>query len=348
MKMLLHDRIQKLDDYLIECIDEGVFPGVGYAIVTKQSKHINELGYAQVIPNKVKLKTNTIFDLASLTKVVATTTCIMLLIEYGEISLDTKIKTILPEFKHGDITISKLLTHTSGLPSLKRYYKECSDVEELKQYLYNIDLIYSVGKQVVYSDLGFMLLGLIIERITGSFVYFAEEELFKPLNMKDTCFNPPADKIERCASTELKEERGTIRGRVHDGNAYFIGGVSGHAGLFSNVEDLSHFAEMILNYGSYNNKSILNPKTIQLMRHCFTKDLNKKRGLGWIVNSDFSCCDLASNKALYHTGFTGTSILIDEDYSFILLTNRVHPTRSNTKLMMVRKFINNMASGAIV
>lgn len=346
--MLQKDKIEKLNNYLIKCINKDIFPGVGYGIVTRQSKYINELGYAQVIPKKVKLKRNSIFDLASVTKVVATTTCIMLLLEHGEISLDTKIKSILPEFKYENITILDLLTHTSGLPSLRKYYKECGSVEEALQELYNTDLVDSVGKQVEYSDLGFMLLGLVIESLTGSFNSFVEEKVFKPLEMFDTFFNPPEEKIDRCVATEFKEERGVIKGRVHDGNAYFFGGVSGHAGLFSSVKDLSNYAEMILNNGIYNNKTILNPKTIKLMRYCFTKGLNKNRGLGWIINSDLSCCDLASNRAIYHTGFTGTSILIDDNYAFILLTNRIHPTRNNTKLMTVRKHINNMASGVVV
>ena len=343
--MINENKVKYLEKYLLRCIyDEAVFPGAEYAIVTKDSQYVNALGYSQIVPKKIKIKEDTIFDIASLTKVVATTPCIILLLEYGEISLDTKIQSILPDFKHENIRVIDLLTHTSGLPGLKKYYKECKDLDEMKQSLYSTDLVYKTGEKVLYSDLGFILLGLIIERITGSFTKFASKELFVPLEMEDTGFNPSAEKKERCAATEDKENRGIIKGEVHDGNAYFMGGVSGHAGLFSTAKDLSNYTKMILNNGYYKNQQILNGKSIRLMRNCFTKDLNEKRGLGWMVNYEYNCCDLASSDAIYHTGFTGTSILIDEDFAFILLTNRVHPSRDNTKLIKTRRLINNIAS----
>lgn len=345
--MILQHRIDLLDDYLKDCIDKRVFPGVSYAVVTKDESHINSLGFSQIMPDKLPLEPNPIYDIASLTKVVGTVSGILFLMEDGKVSLSTKIKDIIPEFKHDDITILNLLTHTSGLPSLKKYYEECKDKYELIHQVCNADLVYPTGSKVEYSDLGFMVLGFVIEKTTGSLEKFIKERLFVPLGMKDTGFNPGEEKIKRCAATEKKEGRGIVKGKVHDGNAYFMGGISGHAGLFSTAEDLSHFVKTIIRNGFYEEKNVLNYKSIRLMTHSFTENLNESRGMGWQINRGFSYCDLASENAIYHTGFTGTSILIDKDFGFVLLTNRVHPDRNNMKLIGLRKMINNLASAAV-
>lgn len=196
-----------------------------------------------------------------------------------------------------------------------------------------------------------MLLSLIIERLTGSFEEYVNEKIFKPLNMIDTGFNPSKEKKSRCAATEKSSMRGElIVGVVHDEKSYIMGGLSGHAGLFSTIKDLGAFVNMILGDGEYQRKRILSQNTIDLLSKCHTEGLNARRGYGWVLKEENSSIgDLASDLSIYHTGFTGTSILIDRYYGigFILLTNRVHPTRGNIKLLSLRGKINNIAMTTI-
>lgn len=346
--MLIKERIGYLEEYINKCINEkNAFPAATFGIVTKDESYFGALGSTQIGNLERNVDPNTIFDLASLTKVVATTTAIMKLIEDGILRLHDKVIDILPEYKHNGITISHLLTHTSGYAP-EPDYKNCRGREELVQRIFREKTDYDKrGKEVIYSDTSFMLLGLIIDRLTGSFEDYARENIFKPLDMINTGFNPSAEKISRCAATEKCKMRGEIVvGVVHDEKSYILGGVSGHAGLFSTVKDLGKFAEMILNDGAYKGNTILSKNTVDLLSKCQTEGLNARRGYGWILKEDnISIGDLASDFAIYHTGFTGTSILIDRHYgmAFILLTNRVHPTRENTKLVTLRGRINNIA-----
>lgn len=348
--MLIEERIVLLENYLNELCEKGVFPGAAFSLIDSESSYTNYLGKAQLVPEEEYVDENTIYDLASLTKVVATTTAIMMLIERGFFTLDTYISDLLPNYKNPGITIRHLLTHTSGHDA----DIDCREMtgDELIEAVYNSRIDEKrFNKVVLYSDIGFILLGLIIDKVTGSFNEFVSENLFKPLNMNDTFFNPKDEYITRCASTEFCSMRNKlIKGIVHDEKAYLLGGVAGHAGLFSTAKDLKNFVLMYLNYGEFNGKVILNRLTIETMMKCYTKGMGAERGLGWIVlgeNNRF--CDFASDYTIYHTGFTGTSIAMDlkSKKGFILLTNRVHPTRQNLKLIKLRRNINNMAFSAI-
>ena len=204
----------------------------------------------------------------------------------------------------------------------------------------------------MYSDIGFIFLGLIIEKAAGKIDTIFENNIAGPLNMRNTFYNPKQEVILRCAATEIEEGRGCIKGTVHDGKGYLLEGVSGNAGLFSTVKDLSKFCQMLLNYGEddKSGKRILSRDSINLMKECHTTGLNERRGLGWqLKDKSNSMGDLASEDSIYHTGFAGASILIDfkKQFAFILLTNRIHPTRENNALVKLRGHINDIAEGTV-
>ncbi|KGA99000.1 penicillin-binding protein [Alkalihalobacillus alcalophilus ATCC 27647 = CGMCC 1.3604] len=322
--------------------------------ISHQGKVLYEeaLGYRSVFPTKEKMALNTVFDLASLTKVVATLPSILKLIEYGDIHLDDRIKTILPKFATNgkeDITIKHLLTHTSGLPAHRRYYEEKLGTEQIINQIYQESLVSAIGEQVIYSDLGFITLYQVIEAVTGKrFEDFVQKEVFEPLEMKETGFNPSFNE-KRFAATEYSEGlQGYKQGIVHDDNTEFMGGISGHAGLFSTMSDLTHFAEMIENDGVYKGKTILSARSLQISRKNYSPFDTEFRGLGWILKSPIvsSCGDLFSVESYGHTGFTGTSIWFDPkvDLRVILLTNRVHYGRKDPILRLRPRFHNIIRS----
>ncbi len=348
--MIDKNRFSYLKKYLEECVESGVFPGASFGIVTKEDCLFDAVGYSQLMPKKESTSIDTIYDLASLSKVVSTTTIILILIEQGKITLQTKVSDILDRFKYKDVTILNLLTHTSGLPSdIMDYKKFCKTRDDIINKAYNTELEYEIGKKVMYSDIGYILLGLITEKVAGRLDVFFSNNIAKPLNMENTFYNPVEAVRVKCAATEFEETRGYIKGIVHDGKAYVSGGVSGHAGLFSTVEDLGKFCRMLLNEGmsgSGTHERILSKNSIILMRECHTAGLNERRGFGWQVkDSSNSMGDLVSECSIYHTGFSGTSILIDfnNQMAFILLTNRIHPSRENKDLLKLRGNINNIA-----
>lgn len=349
--MIMQERVSILEEYLNNLCKKGVIPGASFALLDSEDCYVNYLGKSQLVPEEKDLEEDAIYDLASLTKVIATTTCIMMLIERGYITLDTLVSDILPRYKNQNVTIKHLLIHMSGHDA----DINCKEMnrQQLIGAVYNnrIDLN-RFEKEVVYSDIGYILLGFIIEEITGSFEKFVYEKLFKPLDMKNTFFNPEEKYKERCVPTEFCSMRNKmIQGIVHDEKSYVLGGVAGHAGLFSTVKDVSNFVRMFLNNGIYNEIVILNNQTIDLMTKCYTKGTDSSRGLGWWVKGENTVlCDLAGEKTLYHSGFTGTSIIVDlsSKKGFVLLTNRVHPTRQNSRLVDLRRNIHNIAFSCVI
>ncbi|WP_411682745.1 serine hydrolase domain-containing protein [Clostridium thailandense] len=354
ISMIDINRAEYLRKYIKKCIDEKVLPGACFGIITRQESEIYAEGHSELIPTKKLTNAEVIYDLASLSKVISTTTIILKLIEDGQITLFTNVYDILPDFKYKDITIYNLLTHTSGLPADIYDYEElCGSKEDMLKRVFSTELEHEIGKKVEYSDIGFILLGLIIEKVVGPMDVYFNENIAKPLDMRDTCYNPKENLIDRCAPTECTDLRGCIKGTVHDEKSYILGGVSGNAGLFSTVKDLGRFCKMMLNKGSFHGKRILSESSIKMILEYNTEGLNEKRGLGWHIKDKFdhtsSIGDLASKSTIYHTGFTGTSMFIDfeNQFAFILLTNRVHPSRDNMKLIELRKNINNIAETAI-
>lgn len=347
-----NDKIQELNQILDNEVKKGTFPGATYTLVTKDNSYFGVCGDKALYPNKEVNTIDTMYDMASCTKVVCTTTCIFKLLEQGKLRLFDTVSMYLPRFKHKDILIWDLMTHTSGLPAGVGQVTKLKSREEALDKIYALELTYPKNTKIVYSDIGYVLLGLVVEEISQmNLDEFSKKYIFEPLEMFDTKFKP--QDINRCAPTEERNDdivKGIVRGHVHDELSYILGGISGHAGLFSTCHDIEHFIKMILNDGVYNGKRILSKATIDLMftpQVCEPKGICltlNTRGLGWIVQGDFcSAGDLASKETILHTGFTGTNVFVDRinKVGFSLLSNRVHPTRSNTLIIPFRGRLGN-------
>lgn len=288
-------------------------------------------GNKQVEPSVVPMTTDTVFDMASITKPVATASSIMVLIERGKLSLTDKVSTLIPEFsvnEKQDITIRDLLIHQSGLLADNAIADYENGPAEAMQKIFALKLLNPVGSKFVYSDVNFILLGEIVQRVSGKSVHeFSQQEIFAPLGMRDTGYTPRDELKVRSAPTQLREDR-WMQGEVHDPRAYKLNGVAGHAGLFSTADDIAVYATMMLNRGKYGETRIYTPQTVALMTRG-NKVSSGMRGLGWDKKTGYSINkgDLLTESAFGHGGFTGTVLWIDPelDLFFIFLSNRVHP-----------------------
>ena len=334
--------IEIFKEIIKKAVDENKIPGGSFAYITLDKQEYGSYGYAQIYPYKKENNIDTLYDMASCSKVISTTTMILKLLEDGIINLEDKVNIHLKDFNYNNVTIKHLLTHTSGMPNDDKRYKECKNKDELVNFIYSLKLNNKPGTFVEYSDINFILLGLIIEKYKGSLEDYANELIFKPLGMDNTMYNPiTKNRKNDCACTEITKTRGIIQGEVHDGKAYILNGISGNAGLFSNIKDIGKFVLMMLNDG----KPILKKETIDLLKQCYTKELNLTRTLGWMfADKSASCGDKISKISLYHTGFSGTSIYIDyvNKIGIVLLTNSIHPTRANIETIIeIRKKIHS-------
>ncbi|MGQ9609131.1 MAG: serine hydrolase domain-containing protein [bacterium] len=323
-----------------EGISNGIFPGAVVCLYKEgEPLFLSAYGNRMIVPQKLPMLNETLFDLASLTKPIATATSILIL--KNIIRLNSDLTEYLPEFGKSGIKIIHLLTHTSGLPAWKPIYLEVSSRNDVVKYVGSLPLEYEIGTKVVYSCLGYILLGELIRSVTGlGLDEIARKYIFEPLGMNDTFFNPPEDRRYDCAATEESsstEKRmtnykgynwreGVIVGEVHDENSHFLGGVAGNAGLFSTASDLAKYCQMIINDG----ENVLSIDSMWLMKCNLTRSLDGARSIGWII---------MPNGNLYHTGFTGTSIEIDtQKRAFaILLTNRVHPDATKEGIIDFRQ-----------
>ena len=331
-----------------QAIADSVFPGAQIAIVHDgKLVALKGFGHHTYDPNSPKVTTRTIYDMASVTKVVVTTTIAMQLWEKKQLRLDVPVKSYIPEFSGGlkdSVTVRHLLTHSGGLHWWVPLWEKVSTPDSVIPYICSLPLDYAPGDSFVYSDLGMMLMQEILERITGkSLDQLAKSMVFQPLDMRNSMFNPPDSLKYRIAPTEIggSMHRGLIHGEVHDENAFFRGGVSGHAGLFSNARDMANFAQMYLWGGVYKHHRLVWPQTIQYWTQRQNIPPGSDRALGWDTPSMegySSAGHFFSAHSFGHTGFTGTSIWIDPDNNVaaILLTNRVHPTRKNRKIIQFR------------
>jgi serine-type D-Ala-D-Ala carboxypeptidase len=317
-------------------ISEGGFPGaavvVGRRGAAVYSEGFGRLSWGADAPNVSP--DNSVYDLASLTKVIGTTTAIMLLYDEGKIKLDDQVRTFFPEFSGGDkdlVTIRDLLTHRSGLPAGRDLWRLAWSPADAQRLVLDTPLEYVPGTRYLYSDLGADILGFIAERASGKKLdELLQERVFTPLGMTDTWYRVPASVRARTAPTATMSVRGySLQGDVHDENAHALGGVAGHAGLFSTAADLSVFATMMLNKGTYLGTRIVSDTTIER----FTARAAGSRALGWDTCAEHNgvgCGRYMSPRAYGHTGFTGTSIWIDpeRDMFVVLLTNRVFESRA--------------------
>lgn len=321
-------------------VDCGHIPGAAFAFVTPGGSEFGFYGSRQLVPERLPLEEDTLFDLASLSKVVVTTTLCLKLIEDGKLELSTALSDILPDFPHREVTIQHILTHTSGIDADDKEYKKCRGEQELWDFIKAKSLCFSPGSMVEYSDCAYIALGRAIGAITGGLEEFAVKAIFEPLGMSDTMYAPSAKGLaDRCAPTEVTAERGVIKGEVHDGKAWRMGGVSGNAGVFSTLRDVERFTRMMLCGGSLGQVQVLKEESVELLKHCYTEGLNLRRTLGWFCNDPTASIGTHySEHCIYHTGFTGTSIYIDFDRGCgaVLLSNRVHPSREHSVMQDVR------------
>ena len=333
-------------------IKAGGYPGAA-VVVGRKGAVVWEKGFGRVGWTSDAQPVDadeTIYDLASLTKVVGTTTAVMILFDEGKIRLDDHVVKYLPEFTGGGrelVTIRLLLEHRSGLPAGRDLWRIAHTAEEARAAALQTTLIAAPGQYYEYSDLGADVLAFMVESVTGKRLdQFLEERVFSRLGMVDTHFRPDASLRGRIAPTELTPPRGyPLRGEVHDENAYALGGVAGHAGLFSTASDLAIFAQMLLNGGTFNGTRILADSTVSL----FTKRAAGTRALGWdTCAGEFGCGKYMSTNAYGHTGFTGTSLWIDPDRDMfvVLLTNRVHAAKARRPAKVISDVRADLADAA--
>jgi len=333
-------------------ISDGAFPG-GVLLVAVGGEVLLHRAFGRFTyeTDSASVRPDTIYDLASLTKVVATTSMAMALYEDGKLDLDEKVRTYVPEFGGGPrelVTVRHLLAHSSGLPAWADIYRRARGKEEFLRCICEVPLEAPPGERTVYSDLGMILLGAVLERISGEPLdSFCRRRIFEPLGMDDTLFNPPPSLRPRIAPTEVVPERGLVWGEVHDENAWAMGGVAPHAGLFGTAGDLFKFARMMSDGGTYGGTRLFEEGTVRL----FTSWVpGSTRALGWDKPSEgCSCGRYFSPSSFGHTGFTGTSVWADPERSLVvvLLTNRVHPSRERKGLLSLRPLIHDAVVEAL-
>jgi beta-glucosidase-like glycosyl hydrolase/CubicO group peptidase (beta-lactamase class C family) len=348
--------LEEVDRVLDEFVDKGAFPGGVLAVGHRGAlAHLQPFGRFSYDEDSPAVEVDTIYDLASLTKVVATTTMAMILVDEGRLDLDEKVQDFLPLFQgpgKDQITVRHLLTHSSGVDWWAPLFNKFRGPDEYLRHIQAMELAYEPGTEFKYSDLGMILLGEILERVAGRpLEEFVRERVFEPLRMNDTLYRPGEDRLPRIAPTEYDEWRGrVVRGEVHDENAFALGGVAPHAGLFSTAGDLSRFVQMLLNGGVLEHHRIVSRDTVEL----FTRKAGEgesTRALGWDTKSPehSTAGSYFSPRSFGHTGFTGTSIWVDPDRELfvILLTNRVHPTRENQLIREARPAVADAVVNAL-
>jgi CubicO group peptidase (beta-lactamase class C family) len=353
----LEKMLSELETTITQGIQEGIFPGAtlwigwhGETIKCAAYGKTADKVYGAYKP--IPTTTKTIYDLASLTKVVATTNAVLQLRVWKVLSLIDPIAKYIPQFgtdqQKAGITIQHILTHTSGLPNAVRLFEHYHGERQIIEEICHQKLVFAPGANCLYTDLGFILLGEIVWIISSLRLdEFTQRYVFNPLEMADTMFAPPESLKARIAPTECVGWRGgVIHGEVHDENAWAMGGIAGHAGLFSTVEDLARFCTMILNQGMYKGESILNTGSISDMETIYSSNSEESYGLGWVINAPYFMGDLASKGTLGHTGFTGTSILLKPMHhlAVVFLSNRIYPTREGPLLNPYRRRVANIVA----
>lgn len=329
------EKLAEIDQQIAARLEAGDFPGCVVLINYRGAiVWLKAYGQHQVEPTPVPLATAAIFDLASLTKPIATATSVMLLVEQGKLNVDEKAATYWPEFGVNgkeNITLRQLLTHQSGLIADNALRDYLTDPETTIKNIAEQKLVAEPGQRFIYSDVSFIVLGELVRRVSGEPLdVFARKSLYEPLGMQDTAYGPvPAAKRERTVPTAQRNGE-WIRGEVHDPRAYHMQGVAGHAGLFSTAEDLAIYGQMLLNGGTYHEVTILSPETVKLMTTPQTVPGGGIRSLGWDMQTGFSSNrgKNFSAQAYGHGGFTGTAFWNDpgHDLTVIFLSSRLHPT----------------------
>jgi CubicO group peptidase (beta-lactamase class C family) len=367
------DIATRVDSIVAVALTEGAAPGASLAVV-RYGRIVHMRGYGRIASaaDAPAVTDSTRYDMASLTKVIATTTAAMILEERGLLNIDRPIHEYLPELsapEKAGITVRQLLSHNGGFRSGAPLWREFRGATAFLGAMNERPLAYAPGDSTIYSDWDLIMTGVIVERVSGKPLdVFLQQEVWGPLGMRDTGFNPlalaamPADSdctsvlkpdhplLTQIAVTEMDTvyRRRMIHGIVHDENACALGGVAGHAGLFSSARDLAVFAQMMLNGGEYNGVRILHPTTIARWT---ARQGRSSRALGWDTPAPGSSAGRYFSPRSYgHTGFTGTSVWTDPERGLflVLLTNRVHPTRANTRHEPLRRALADAVQKAII
>ena len=339
--------MQAIKALLNEGVEKGDFPGAQYCLIEQGKIQCDHVGYKRIIPTHLENQGNEIYDIASLTKVVVTTSLVLKLIEKNLLTIHSRVSRYLPRFKYADITVYHLLTHTSGLPADLKNAKTFKTKHEVFNAIYKIDKIKPIETHVIYSDINYLLLGELVEIVgRDTLDNLAKKEIFEPLNMTNTSFRPNRFLT---APTEYRNDtvyKGLLHGHVHDEKSFACKGISGHAGCFSTAYDIAlyirehikpktHIAETIVNY--------------LITEQVAKPDLDGniiRRSIGYIKpeKGSFAGNDFSDKETIIHTGFTGCHMVIDrkQKRGFVLLSNAVHPKRENNKIMAYRKAIGNI------
>jgi CubicO group peptidase (beta-lactamase class C family) len=330
------NKLAEMDAAILGAIASNKIPGGVLWLEHNGESYHKAFGNRALVPEREAMTPDTIFDAASLTKVVACAPAVMLLVERGLVKLDEPVKTYIPEFIGGDrdvVTVKQLLTHVSGLPPDVETKTDWHGQAEAVKKACEITLQSKPGTVFKYSDINFFLLGEIVQRVSKQpLEKFVQREIFGPLKMADTGFLPPKEELPRIAPTEVVNSI-PYRGMVHDPTARHMGGVAGHAGLFTTASDLARYARMLLNAGELDGVKIFQPETVKLMTSVQTPlDIAAKRGLGWDIATSFSGPrgEIFPIGSYGHTGWTGGSLWIDPTSKtfVIFLSNRNHPTET--------------------
>lgn len=351
--------LQHADAAILQAISDKAIPGAVLAVVYKgKMAWLKAYGNKQLQPSVLPMEVNTVFDMASVSKSMSTAVSAMILIERGQLRLLDRVDMHVPDFP-GDLRVVDLLTHTSGLPpyapvdSLKTRYGS-PNPGGLIEYIATCKRSAEPGKAFIYSCLNYILMQRIIETISGqSLKDFARENIFDVLGMRHTAYQPEGETLERVAPTSKQPDGEVLRGVVHDPLARVMnGGISGNAGVFSDADDLAVFAAALLNDGAYNGRRILSPLGVRAMTTVPESLSQFGRSPGWDVHSSHASLkgDLLSRNAYGHSGYTGTSIVIDpdNDVAIILLTNRVHPDdKGGRAVIRLRGLVANAVAASL-
>ena len=345
------EKLAEMDAAIERAIAEHDCPGAVLWVERNRTAYHKAYGKRALVPAEEPMSEDTIFDAASLTKVVACTPAVMLLVERGKLKLDERVQAYLPEFQ-GDgkeaITLRQLLTHTSGLRPDISTQPPWSGYDTAIRMACAEKPVTPPGAAFRYSDINFFLLGEVVQRVSGMKLNeFLAREIYQPLKMRDTGYLPPASKLPRIAPTEKAGDK-ILRGLVHDPTARYMGGVAGHAGLFTTAADLARYARMMLNRGELDGVRLFKPETVKLMTGVQTPEkIFARRGLGWDLDSGYSRPrgKIFPLGSYGHTGFTGTALWIDpfSQTFWIFLSNRVHPDGKGSVLALEGALANLVA-----
>lgn len=346
---------ERLAELVQEGLKEGLYLGAAYAVFTAAGEDLafGLAGRAQEEP-ETPVTPDTVWDLASLTKPIATATSLLILAQEGRIHLDEEVRRLLPfEAPHLEgITLRHCLTHTSGLKPWEQLYSHNWSREEILARVAASARYCPIGNGYAYSDLGYILLGEVVGHVSGqSVAEFANERVFQPLGMKSTRYLPPKESHGRTAATFCPDRDRVLVGEVHDGNCHALGGVAGHAGLFGNIGDLEQYARMLLKGGEYDGVRILAPlAAIAMGRNQNPAGLNGHT-LGWFTRPSgfLPAGDFLPADTFGHTGFTGTSLLLCPSLAvgILLLTNRVYQRQDAADFLRFRRRFHNAVAGLL-